>query len=256
MFNKWQQVEEWITDNGFKRWIFYKNNPETRDAERANDKVIDSKFYPGTLDEKLALTKKHMEQWGAKLYGVAYQSETATTGGCVCEVRLEAETPAAPLVPQMPVGSNIDEDALRARIKRELETEWERKAFEHDKQAFEKDKREFEKVKSSAIGLIVQQFAPYMDNIVAALGKRRMVAGLDAEDPEVRAARIVAEQPEAQAEHEEPSPFTDGEADELFELMARFKKVEPNYLALIKAVVEMAESGDGMYATAKKFLVK
>ena len=38
--------------------------------------------------------------------------------------------------------------------------------------------------------------------------------------------------------------------------MARLKKVEPNYLALLESVVEMAESGDATYKMAKGFLLK
>ena len=259
MFTKWQQIEEWITDNGFQRWIFFKNNPETRDADRANDKVLDSKFYPGNIDDKLALTKKHLEQWGSKAYGWAYKTENATVGACVCEVRLDAvpDMPAQQPVQQQMVASlpvqQIDEDKMRASIKKELEAEFAQKEFEKEKQALEKEKREFDKVKNSAIGILVQQFAPYVDTIAGILKQKRMVAGVDAEQP-VTAPPIQTLTPETDGEEE--SPFSDEEADALFALLARFKKVEPDYLQLIEAVVSMAESGDNTYTMAKGFLLK
>ena len=258
MFTKWQQIEEWITDNGFQRWIFFKNNPETRDADRANDKVLDSKFYPGNIDEKLALTKKHLEQWGAKAYGWAYKTENATVGACVCEVRLDA-VPDMPVqqqpIQQLPVaGSSIDEEKLRASIKKEIEAEFEKKEFEKEKQELAKEKKEFERVKASAIGILVQQFGPYADAIAGFLKQKRMVAGVDAENP-VTAKPIQTLTPEQPNQPEEESPFSDEEADTLFHLMARFKKIEPGYLVMLSKVVELAEAKDNAYSFAKNFLM-
>ena len=89
-----------------------------------------------------------------------------------------------------------------------------------------------------------------------------MVAGLDGEDMEAAKIKPVdPDSPETPAdggeqESEQENIFTDEESDKLYELMARFKKVEPQYLELIENVVKMAESGDNMYAMAKNFLLK
>ena len=86
----------------------------------------------------------------------------------------------------------------------------------------------------------------------------RKVAGVDANEP-VHAAPIVADRgEEQQPEEAEPQEevFTDEESEKLFDLMARFKKVEPRYLELIEAVVTMAENGDGTYNVAKGVLLK
>lgn len=262
MFTKWQQVEEWITDNGFKRWIFYNKDPEKRDADRANDKVLDSRFYPGTIEEKLSLTKKHLEQWGDKVWGQAYQTETATVGACVCVVRLD-DAPAIqqPLVPQMPVsGDHIDVEQMKASIRKEIETEFARREYEREKKDFEKDKREFERAKASAIGLIIQQFAPYVEPISSFLKGKSMVAGIDAEQPTTvpPVQPLSAQQPATgdNDEDDEQSPFTDEEAEQLLALMTRFKAAEPeDYLELIEAVVTMAEAGDSTYKTAKMVLL-
>ena len=77
---------------------------------------------------------------------------------------------------------------------------------------------------------------------------------MDTEAP-VHAAPIHAVEPEITDEMKDQI-FTDTESDKLFELMARFKAVEPQYLQLIENVVVMAEKGDPTYNMAKNFLVK
>ena len=90
------------------------------------------------------------------------------------------------------------------------------------------------------------------------------MAGVDTDEP-VHAAPIEVEQPETQGtqepdvkqpETQEENPFTDEEADELFSLMARFNKVEPEYLKMIRKVVVMAEIGDKNYQLARMMLVQ
>ena len=49
--------------------------------------------------------------------------------------------------------------------------------------------------------------------------------------------------------------FTDEEEEELYALLAEFKSVEPDYLPMLRKVVEMAKANDTTYQMAKKFLV-
>ena len=136
----------------------------------------------------------------------------------------------------------------------EIRAEYEKKEYERLRKELDDDRKRFEDEKASAMGALAHYFAPIGQ---ALLGSRRMVAGVDAERP-VHAAPIVAEEhtegPDDEKQEEEI--FTEEESDKLFELMARFKKAEPDYLKLITRVVEMAESGDGAYTAAKGFLLK
>lgn len=251
MFNKWQQVEDWITDNRFKRWIFYKSNPDSKaDGERSNDKIVDSKFYnDDALDEKLRLTKKYLEQWGGRAYGVAFQGETATTGGAQCVVCLD-EVAAPVQVSGAAAVSGADIDQIKAQVREQVRTEFERQAYERERKNFEQERKEFERDKNSAIGLMVG----YLKPVISALANKR-VAGVDAEG-DVQAARIrPIDQPE-QEQPEQAGVFTDEEADKLNAVMERFKAVEPRYLELLEAVVSMAESGNEMYNSAKQMLLK
>lgn len=258
MFTTWDQVRNWIEDNNFPHWIFYKNNPEGRD-DKSNDKIIDSNnFVVSDMSDKLAMTEKYLRMAGCKCYGVAFKTPNTTTGGTVCEVRLEPEQSAA----AQPVGymqPQFDEEKAMARIRKEIAAEYERKEYERRLADLERRERELKEQEQSAMGAIAHYLAP----VGQALLQRHMlpkVAGVDTEEP-VHAQPIVAEQPADQPEEqpeeaEEQSPFTDEEADELFALMAELKQVEPQYLELLRAVVKMAKEGNSTYTMAKNFLIK
>lgn len=254
MFTKWQQVEDWIIDNRFNRWVFYKGNPDNKgDGDRNNDKIVDSKFYNGdTIDEKLRLTKKYLEQWGGRAYGMAFQGETATTGGAQCVVALEETTTAAPVqqVGTLGVGS-ADIEQIKSQVREQVRTEFEKQAYERERKDFEREKKQFEQDKNSAVGLMIG----YLKPVINALTQKR-VAGVDA-DEDVQAARIKPiDNPAEPNEEAGGADFTDEEADRLNALMARFKAVEPQYLELLEAVITMAENGDSTYTMAKGMLLK
>lgn len=260
MFTKWQQVEDWILDNKFKRWVFYKNDPEKND-ERQNNKILDSNYWSEeTQDEKLRLTKKYIEQWGSRAYGLAFQNEKANSGGVQCIVYIEQQVQPIVQAPQAPVAGmggmgigSAEYEQLKAQIREQVETEFDKREYERKRKEFDEEKREFERDKNSAIGLMVG----YLKPVISALGQKR-VAGLDAEE-DVRAERVapVAPQEEPTAEEvQEEEVFTEEEGEKLFALMARFKQVEPDYMMLLERVVTMAETNDNMYQMARGMLLK
>ena len=255
MFTTWDQIRTWIEDNNFPRWIFYKNDPEER-TDKANDKIIDSNnFTVSDMEDKLAMTEKYLRQYGGKVWGVGFKSTNYTGDGVQCTARLEAQQPTSG------IGSPYDAQnigELRESIKREIRAEIENENYKREKAEFEREKKEFEEEKKSAIGAVIHYFAPIGQMLMQKhINPMRNVAGVDANE-DVHAARIVAPKTDA-PETEEPeqeSPFTDEEADELFALMAEFKKVEPDYLKLLRSVVEMAKNGDATYTMAKGLLIK
>lgn len=260
MFTKWDEVESWIRDNGFPRWIFYRNNPQERD-EKANDKIIDSNnFTVSDIEDKIAMTKKYLQMAGGRAWGVGFSKPLAIQDGIVCEVRLEAEAPASGIGMQ-PQQQNIGEIAeqLRRSISSEMEAKWKQREAERDRKDFEERKRIFEEKEQSVWGLIVNKLAPVA--VAAAQGRGlanslRQVAGVDA-DEDVHAAEIIPHAPStehAQEPEQEESPFTDEEADQLFALLAEWKKADPDYLTLLAKVVEMAKAGDKNYLLAKTML--
>lgn len=254
MFTKWSQVENWIRDNGLTSWRFSYDKTGTQttaDGEekqvRSNRLAILSDAFPGDLEEKIVLTKRRLvDENNQVLYGYGKRGKE-NTGLMYCEVRLVEEvqqpgTQAVSSVPQYPV---FDEQKMMAKIRREVQLEYENQRYQEERKAFEKERKAFEDEKKSAIGALVQFMSPVVG---ALMGKG--VAGVDASAP-VDAAPI---NPVVESV-EEVEVFTDVEQEKLFDLMARFKAVEPRYLELIERVVTMAENGDKTYDMAKGFLL-
>ena len=255
MFTKWQQVENWIRDNGLTSWRFsYDRTGTNSDSDgnttqtRSNRVAVLSEAFPGDLEEKISLTKRRLiDEANQTLYGYGKRGKE-NTGLMYCEVRLvdELQQPGTQPVSSVPAYPQFDEEKLAARIRKEVQQEMELQRYQDERKNFEREKKEFEAEKSSAIGMLVHHLSP----VLAAMGQKR-VAGLDAHET-VHAAPVQTIEPS----EVEVEVFTEEESDELFDLMARFKAVEPRYMELIKRVVEMAESGDGTYEMAKGFLLK
>lgn len=253
MFTTWDQVKEWIEDNNFPRWIFYNSDPDGNEDKRPNNKIVDSNnFNASDFGEKLEMTEKYLRRNGGKLYGLGFKAPNATVDGFRCEVRLSSmdEAPAQSVGVIQPA-QPIDEDKIAQRIEAKLRAEYEKKEYERKREELDKERKAFEAEKASAMGAIAHYFAPIGQALLG--GQRRMVAGVDTQEP-VKANVIQPITTDQQTQEEDP--FTDEEADELFALMARFKKVEPEYMTIIHKVVEMAEAGDATYTMAKKALLQ
>jgi hypothetical protein len=258
MFTTWDQVQDWIKDNNFARWIFYKTNPENRDETKANDKIVDSSaFIMDDRDGKLEMTEKYLRMYGGKVWGLGFKTNSPTNG-TACEARIDS-VPAQGVQgvqPQVNIGE------IESRVRKQVVAELEAERYKRERDEFEKEKRAFQKEQESVIGLLVHKIAPFA--IAALQGNKTELrnvagtAGLDAEE-EVHTdpiKPIVADNPApAEQPEEEQEVFTEAESDQLFELMARFKKVEPEYLKLIEAVVVMAENGDENYVFARRMLI-
>lgn len=256
MFTTWQQVEEWIRDNQFDHWLFSRQ----RDGK---DKLVDSDYYAGDFEDKLAMTRKYLEMNGGVAYGTAFKKPNIVNGGAVCEVRLDSAY--AQNMQPMPMSGNSTQDigALRETIRAEIEAKFERENLKREKEEFEKEKKKYEEDRNGVLGAIVGYLAPYLPVINSAKESLRQVAGgLDAPG-DVRARRIIAddgtplrEEVIEQTQESTQRPFTDEEEEKLYDLLARFKAVEPQYMELIEAVVKMAEEGNTMYGVAKNALLK
>lgn len=254
MFTKWEQVEEWIRDNNFAHWVFYRTNPN-ESTEKINNIIADSNFYTGGDEDKIAMTRKYLIANGGKAYGVGFRTPNTTQGGIVCDVRLEQDMPQAQ--PTAGIGLQCyDMESLRESIMKEVRAEYERKEYERKRSKLERERKEFEEQKNSAIGLLTNYLAPVAQALMAGRGAR--VAGVDTQEPVVAQPIIPIEQQEQQQTEDmaqQQEIFTEQEADKLFDLMARFKQAEPQYMELIEKVVVMAERGDAPYKMAKSALL-
>ena len=263
MISNWQEFEEWVRNSNLSHWIVARtDNFRNKDEGGAvnNTKIVDSDFYGQDMDSKLAMTKTVLSRYNGRAYAYGWQGAKST--GAICEEVMFAGAgvsgmygfgapTTAPAVP--------DEAAIEARLRKQIMADLEHAQYEKERKALDQEKREFEKDKASAIGLMVGYLKPVI-SAVAGRGLKNVagtpgIASIDA--PQNVTAERVHQDPAAQeAPANEPDTFTDDEAEQLMILMERFKKVEPDYIRLIEAVVTMAESGDATYNMAKGVLLK
>ena len=259
MITNWQEFEEWVRKSNLNRWVIANSNNYKTTGEGGEPngvKIVDSDFYGDDLDNKLAMTKTVLSRQNGRFYAYGWQGQKRSGGICeeVCfngvfnnGINGIGATWAQPQPAQTPV----DEKAIEERLRKQIMAEIDRKQYEKDRKALDDDKREFEKEKAGVWGLAINYLKPLVDVTTAARngGVMPRVAGLPS------AAEPGTDEPQTQ-EPEESDDFTDEEAQELKDLIVRFKTVEPKYLQLLRTVVEMAESGDTQYSFARKFLIK
>ena len=250
MFTKFEQIEDWVRDFGLVRWEF-------SSKQNFEDMICRSDWFEDcSTEEKLDRCRKYVEDCGRKLYGRGYKGTSPNSPAIMCEVQICATQPQAVApVGYMPAPAPaFDEKAFEARLRKEIAADYEKKDLERREKELAEEMREFRRDKESALGIMVGYLKPLLGtaaSAVAGAARPAAIHGVDAPE-DVDAPKI---EPVGEEDNEE-SPFSDEESDQLFSLLARFKKVEPNYLTMIARVVEMAEAGDSTYTMARGILCK
>ena len=258
MITSWNELDQWIRDNNLSRWIFTKTNRDKASSNDANgtpnDKIVDSDYYGENLEDKLAITKRNLEQYGRLVYGYGWQGGKKTDGIC-CEVLLAPV--AAPAAGVGVVQPAVDIAGMENRIRQQIKAEMEAERYERERKDFEKEKKQFEEDKQGVMGLLVGYLAPVAKTMMEK-GRMPHIGTVDAE-ADVQTKRIEPATPEEEAPVDEPeveSPFTEEEEDKIYDLMVRFKAAEPDCIQMLETVVGMAEAKDATYTMAKNFLMK
>ncbi|MCM1070000.1 MAG: hypothetical protein NC346_09020 [Prevotella sp.] len=246
----WDSVYAFIRTNDIQRW-----NISRTKGNQSNDNVFlynSEKTFDDNLNTSMSLLNMFA---GDMLYFVGWTGDKSKTNGFSAIIQYEnQQQPATPQVAGVGSGSAIDIQQLTQDIRREIKNEFDQERLTRERKEFEDARRDFQQKQDGVVGLLVQYLAPVAQQLAGRLSPR--VAGIDAEEP-VSAQPIHAEPVSTeQSDVEEEEPFTDEEGEELMELMQRFKAVEPNYIELIRRVVELAEAGDSTYTMAKQFLIK
>lgn len=262
----WGDIQAWMQDNGIIRW----NISRTQEKQDNNNVFVYDKDK--SADENKLICERALDRFaGDVLYLVGWRTGEARTGGFSATILYDkqgAQTDARQAQVSgfglYGIDGEFDRNGLITDITNRVRNEYDRleiqrlqKQLDDERKQLRDEQREFEKEKIGTIGILVDKFAPYIKAVASKHFDLPKVAGLDSEG-DVQAARIRAAQQEQQTQEQtaEENVFTDEEAEELFMLLERFKKVEPDYLQLIKTVVEMAERGDSTYTMAKQFLLK
>lgn len=254
MLTSFDQVREWIIDNGFKRWILYKDSLR-------KELIIDSAgFHVSDQSDKIAMTEKYLRLSGGRAYAAGSASGSINDLNVTTEIRLDDEQATSGIGMQpniQPLNIGEIEDRVRKQVRAELR---EAELSKREKDVAEREK-EFEEQRNGVIGAIVGYVAPYLPILKNLQSAGSMLAGLDTEEP-VHAHKVQpiipkeeTQEPETETIQEEEI-FTDAEDEELFDLMKRFKAVEPeNWLAMMRKMVDMAEKNDTTYQMARNFLI-
>ena len=253
LLNTFDQVKEWIIDNGFRRWVLYK------DYTRA-EKIIDSAAFPiSDQADKIAMTEKYLRLAGGKAYAAGSASGSQNELNVTTHIRLDGMGDEQQPVNGMQNIQQLNIGEIESRIRKQLKAEIAAENYEREKKAFEEEKKAFEEEKQSAIGALVHYFAP-LGQMFLEKKMMRNVAGVDADEP-VHAHKIQPiipeeEQPQVGTvdDPEEEEIFAEEESEKLFELIKQWKAVEPDYLVFLEKIVTMAVNGDENYKLAKKFI--
>lgn len=252
----WGEVQQWMLDNSIVRW------------NASRDKSADNSFVfsynkDKSPDENMLIFESALKRFaGDVLYLVGWRTEAAKTGGFSAMVLYEdQQRHAQPSpVPTTGIGSTIDLETLKSDLRREIKNEFDQDRLTRERKEFEEAKRDFEQKQNGVMGLLVNYLAPVAQQLAGKLQPLPRVAGLDATGVETEPIRVKHAQETTETPEDpgavEQEVFTDEEADQLFELLARFKKVEPQYMQLIESVVQLAEAKDATYNMAKGFLLK
>ena len=251
MLNSFEQVKEWIIDNGFKRWILYKDSLR-------KELIIDSAgFHVSDQSDKIAMTEKYLRLAGGRAYAAGSASGSINDLNVTTEIRLDDEQFGTSGIGMQPNIQPLNIGEIEDRIRKQLKAEIEIENLKKREAEIERREREYDAEKQSALGAIVHYFAPLGQRFLESKMMRN-VAGIDADEP-VHARKvqpIIPEEETQEQEIQEEEIFTDAESEELFDLMKRFKAVEPeNWLAMMRKMVDMAEKNDTTYQMARNFLI-
>lgn len=160
---------------------------------------------------------------------------------------------------QQPMAMNsiagYDQTSIETMVANAVERErmnWERKELDREREEVRQAKKEYEEQQSSVLGLLIQKAAPFVQSI---MGVQQPSLAVGSVANEVTAEPIKARRAEptytddVEQETEEDvevseEVFTDEESDELFSIVERWKNVDPDYITVIRRIVEFAESGE------------
>ena len=256
IFKDFAQVRQWIEDNRLLRYNISTSRASTTES-RENSYVF-CYNKDGSPEENLRTLERRLQAHaGMRLYGKGWRTEGGNVGGYYCEIEYGYMPEyMKPFMQPQGVGIGapaVDPEKLERDITEKLTMQFKLQQLENERKDFEREKKEFEAKKTSAVGMLLNYFAPVAQAWAQKQGLMK-VAGSP-----VEADRIVpvGEDNENVDEPEEATPeLPDEEAQRGSDLLVRFRKVEPDYLELLESVVTMAENGDTMYNMAKATLLK
>lgn len=250
----WPKLEQWIRMQNLVRWII---SYDKVDAGEKPSRVLCNTFKENNLEENLKYTENCLNySKGARLYIRGWRSDNGTTSPAYAEIQFggdEQQGISMQAIQQM-IGAtqaqpSFNKEQLMKDIRQQVENEFERKELERQKKEIEEERKELAEQRNSALGLLANYLAPVAQALAGKISAP--ITGIQTAGGTVEADAI---KPAAEPEAEDP--FSDEEAEELEQLLVRLKSAEPEYMQLLRRVVELAEAHDSTYSMARGFLLK
>ncbi len=244
------KIPELLRANDCKYWHIRTK----KDANSYVFKYDDSRSF----DDNIARMQEIMRLYHGSYFILEGKENAASNKGSFC---FEFSNEGAPAVGSMfqmqqPVSNGMSEIDVETRIKNATDAvrlEFRTQDLERREKELAAREKEYREEKASTIGIIVDRIGKVIPKIFPQVA----VAGMPGEEVPVPAS--LAKQPQhneeavgiATAENDEQDEAT----AELESLLERFAAVEPEWLPLLRRMVEMAEAHDATYTMARNFLL-
>lgn len=244
------KIPELLRANDCKYWHIRTK----KDANSYVFKYDDSRSF----DDNIARMQEIMRLYHGSYFILEGKENAASNKGSFCFEFSNEGAPAVGSMMQMPqlTSSGISEIDVEARIKNAVDAvklDFATKDIERRERELAAREKEYRQEKASTIGIIVDRIGKVLPKMFPQVA----VAGMPGEEVQVPAS--VAKQPQHDEEAIEIATVESDEQDEataeLESLLERFAAVEPEWLPLLRRMVEMAEARDATYNMARNFLL-
>lgn len=244
------KIPELLRANDCKYWHIRTK----KDANSYVFKYDDSRSF----DDNISRMQEIMRLYHGSYFILEGKENAASNKGSFCFEFSNEGAPAVGAMMQMPqpTSSGMSEIDVEARIKNAVDAvklDFAAKDIERRERELAAREKEYRQEKASTIGIIVDRIGKVLPKMFPQVA----VAGMPGEEVSVPAS--VAKQPQHNEEAVEFATVESDEQDEataeLEALLERFAAVEPEWLPLLRRMVEMAEAHDATYNMARNFLL-
>lgn len=243
------KIPELLRANDCKYWHIRTK----KDANSYVFKYDDSRSF----DDNIARMQEIMRLYHGSYFILEGKENAASNKGSFCFEFSNEGAPAVGSMMQMqmpqPASSGMNEIDVEARIKNAVdavELKFRTQDLERRERELAEKEKEYRAEKASTIGIIVDRIGKVIPKIFPQVA----VAGMPGEEVPVPAS--VAKTDTIDAEDAEiATEEQDAATAELESLLERFAAVEPEWLPLLRRMVEMAEAQDSTYTMARNFLL-
>ena len=234
-------VIEWLNLNNIDTWAI-----STSKDRSASQYVFRSQEGVPVADEQVRMREVLARSSNPHLYIYGKAGSKGNSANFSEEFTNNVQTQQT----QQPMAiSGYDQSSIETMVANAVERErmaWERKELDREREEVRQAKKEYEEQQSSVLGLLIQKAAPFVQSIMGvqqpSLAVGSVANEVSAEPIKARSAEPVDETEEDVEVSEEV--FTDKESEELFAIVERWKNVDPDYITVIRRIVEFAESGE------------